>query len=407
MNPMQSAVVVLLACLTVAGSRADAQTSVGSTKPLRIGVLNDQNGPFSELGGPGSVLAARMAVEDFGGKVLGRPIEILAADHQNKPDVGLGIARRWLEQEDVSAIVDLPVSSVALAVQFAAKERKKITIVTGAGTTDLVGKNCSPTGFLWVYNTFSLASATAYAVTKNGGDSWFFISTDNNFGMKLEEDASRVIKANGGKVLGAVHHPINSSDFSSYLLQAQASKAKIVSLANGGADTVNGMKQAAEFGLIKGGQTIVPMILFAPDVDSIGLNLAQGAFLTTGFYWDQDDKTRAFSKRFSSQMKDRPPTELQAGVYSAVNHYLKALAAAGEDDGEKVAAKMRELPVNDFMTHDAQIRKDGYLQRDFYLFKVKSPEQSKGRWDYFQQVSVVPGAQVAPPVEGAGCPTAQ
>ncbi|MGF7160004.1 branched-chain amino acid transport system substrate-binding protein [Rhodoligotrophos appendicifer] len=380
-----------------------ASVGFAQSPPLKIGILNDQNGPFADLGGKGSVLAAQMAVEDFGGKVLGRDIEIISADHQNKADIASSIATRWYDEEGVSAIVGLPVSSVALAVQFMAKERKKISITTGAGSTALIGKECSPTGFLWVYNTYSLAHGTALAVTKGGGQTWFFISSDYTFGKQLEKDATEVIEANGGKVLGAVRHPINSNDFSSFLVQAQASKAEVIGLANGGADTVNAIKQAAEFGIIEGGQKLAAMILFVQDVRSMGLDAAQGLVLTSGFYWDQNERTRDWSERFMKRNDGKAPSELQAGDYSAVMHYLKALAAAGKDDGVLVAEKMREIPVDDFMTKNSKIRADGYLQRDFYLFQVKTPAESKGEWDYFKELSMIPASEASPPVAGSEC----
>lgn len=372
-------------------------------QPVKIGVLNDQAGPFSVLNGPGSVLAARMAAEDFGGKVLGRSIEVVSADTANKADIASAVATRWFDREGVSAIVDLPVTPVALAVQSAAKQRNKITMTMSAGATSLIDKDCSPTGFLWAYNAYSLARSTASAVTKTGGNSWFFISSDYAFGHQLEKDASEVVKASGGSVRGAVRHPINSTDFSSYVMQAKASNAKVVALANGGADTVNAIKQAREFGLTQSGQTLAALILFEPDVDSIGLEAAQGLMLTSPFYWDHTDQTRAFANRFAARFNGKKPTMIQAAVYSGVAHYLKALAAAGSDDGQAVARKMRELPVNDFMTANAKVRSDGYLARDFHVFKVKSPAQSKGPGDYFTFVSTVPGQEAAPPVS-ANCP---
>lgn len=380
-----------------------ADVALAEQMPLKIGVMNDQHGPFADLNGAGSVVAAKLAVEDFGGTVLGRPIEIVVADDSNKPDVASTIATQWLDRDGVSAIVDLPVASVALAVQGVAQTRGKITIVSSAGATALIGKACSPTGFLWTYNTFSLARGTAQAVTRAGGNSWFFISSDYTFGQQLEKDAGDVVTANGGTVLGAVRHPINTTDFSSYLVRAQASKAKIIGLANGGADTVNAIKQAAEFGILQGGQRLAAMILFVPDVRGIGLKDAQGLYLTSAFYWDQNDETRAWSQRFRARFDGRVPTSLQAEVYSGVLHYLKALAAAGKDDGRAVAEKMRAIPVNDFMTKNAQIRRDGYVARDFFVFQVKSPAESKGEWDYFKQLGAIAAADAAPPTAGSEC----
>ena len=381
-----------------------AAATGGEAQPLKIGLMSDQNGPFSTLAGPGSTVAARMAVEDYGGTVLGRPIEILVADHQNKPDVGSAIASRWFDQEGVSAIADLPVTPVALAVQFVAKQKNRITLVSGAGSTDLVGKNCSPTGFLWTYNTYSLPNGTALAMTKARGDSWFFITADYTFGHLMEAEASRVVKANGGVVVGSVRHPLATNDFSSYLLQAQASKAKVIGLANGGADTVTAIKQASEFGIREGGQSLAAMILFVPDIISMGQDKAKDLYLTSGFYWDLDEQTRAWSKRFSERFDGKLPTELQAGVYSEITHYLKAVAAAGTDEAMAVAAKMRELPVSDATTKSARIREDGYLLRDFYLFRVKGTAEAKKPNDFYELIQTIPAATAAPPTEGAGCP---
>jgi branched-chain amino acid transport system substrate-binding protein len=375
--------------------------STAHAQAIKVGVLNDQAGPFSVLNGAGSVLAARMAAEDFGGRVLGRPIEIVSADTTNKADVASAVATRWFDREGVSAIVDLPITPVALAVQSAAKQRNKITMTMSAGGTTLIEKDCSPTGFLWAYNAYSLARSTAAAVLKTGGDSWFFIGSDYAFGHQLERDAGDVVKAAGATVRGAVRHPINSTDFSSYVLQAKASGAKVVALANGGADTVNAIKQAREFGLTQSGQTLAALILFEPDVESMGLEAAQGLVLTAPFYWNQNAQTRAFSDRFSARFSDKKPTMLQAAVYSGVAHYLKALAAAGVDDGAAVARKMRELPVQDFMTNNARVRSDGYLARDFHLFKVKTPAESRGRGDVFNYVSTVSAADVSPPLSAA------
>ena len=377
--------------------------AISQSQPVKIGVLNDQAGPFSVLNGPGSVLAAKMAAEDLGGKVLGRSIEIVSGDTANKADIASAVATRWFDREGVSAIVDLPVTPVALAVQSAAKQRSKIAMTMSAGATTLIDKDCSATGFLWAYNAYSLARSTAAAVTKTGGNSWFFITSDYAFGQQLEKDASDVIKANGGTVKGAVRHPINSTDFSSYVVQAKASGASIIGLANGGADTVNAIKQAREFGLTQSGMTIAALILFEPDVDSIGLEAAQGLVLTSPFYWDQNDQTRGFANRFSARFNGKRPTMIQAAVYSGVAHYIKAVAAAGTDEGLAVAKKMHELPVQDFMTNNAKVRADGYLARDFHVFKVKSPAQSKGPGDYFAYVSTVSGAEASPPIS-VNCP---
>ena len=384
-------------------SVAALSSALAQSEPIRIGVMNDQNGPFSDLNGAGSVIAAELAIEDAGGTVLDREIEVLVADHQNKPDIASAIATRWFDEQGVHAIFDLPVTAPALAVQFIAKERGKISVVSSAGAAALVGQECSPTGFLWTYSTFGQAMATASGLSAEGNKSWYFITSDYTFGYELERTASEVVDANGGTVLGAARHPINSTDFSSYALQAQASGAEIVGLANGGADTVNAIKQASEFGLVAGGQSIAAMMLFLPDIHSIGLPDAQGLRFSSAFYWDRTDETRAFTERFAERSNGRVPSQLQAGVYSAVLHYLKAMEEAGTDEGTAVAAKMKEMPVNDMMTDNARIRPDGYVERDFYLFEVKAPTESQGEWDYLKQIGTIAGADAAPPVEGSGC----
>lgn len=381
-------------------------TVATAAEPFKIGVMNDQNGIFSDLAGPGSVVAAQLAVEDAGGTVLGRKIEVLVADHQNKPDVGATIARRWYDTENVNAILDIPVSSVGLAVQNVARNQKKIVMFSGSTSSELIGKACSPTGFQWTFNTVSAAKGTASAILKNGGDSWFFVSTDYAFGHALERDATAVVEQNNGKVLGAVRHPLGASDFASFLLAAQASKAKVVALAASGSDLISAIKQADEFGLSSGGQQVTALQTFITDTHSLGLDKAKGLLLTAAFYWDQDDATRAWSKRFAERNKGRMPTMVQAGVYSATMHYLKAVAKAGTDDGLVVAKTMRELPVNDFMTKDARIRGDGWVLRDLYLFQVKTPAESRGPWDYYRLIRAIPAADAAPP-ETMECKGAQ
>lgn len=383
-----AAAALLLSTATVANAQG---------QPIKMGVLNDQAGPFSVLNGPGSVLAARMAVEDAGGRVLGRPIEVVSADTGNKPDIASAVATRWFDREGVDIIVDLPITPVALAVQNAAKQRGKIAMTMSAGATTLIEKDCSPTGFLWAYNAYSLSRSTAAALSKGGASSWFFITSDYAFGHQLERDASDVVKAAGGTVRGAVRHPINSTDFSSYILQAKASGAKVIGLANGGADTVNAIKQAREFGVTQSGQTVAALILFEPDVEKMGLDAAQGLVLTTPFYWDHTAQTRAFADRFAKRFNGKKPTMIQAAVYSGVNHYIKSVAAAGSSDGPAVARKMHELPVNDFMTNNAKVREDGLIAREFHVFKVKTPAESKGPGDYFSYVSTVAGEEAAPP----------
>lgn len=371
---------------------------------VRIGVLNDQSSLYADLSGQGSVLAARMAVEDAGGTILGKRIEVIFADHQNKPDVGSAIASKWYDADGVDAIVDVPVSSVALAVQDVARQRGKVVMFSSAGTSDLTGKACSPTGFHWSFDSVALAKGTGSAVVKSGGDTWFFITADYAFGHAIERDTSAVVTANGGKVVGTVRPPMNTQDFSSFVLQAQASKAKIVAMANAGGDTINTVKAASEFGLVAGGQKLAGLLVFITDVHSLGLKLAQGIQLTESFYWDMDDKTRAWSTRFAERFDGKRPSMPQAGVYSAVAHYLKAIAAAGTDDGKVVAEKMREMPVDDFMTKSARIRKDGRVMRDFYLFEVKAPSESKGPWDYYKLVRVIPAEEAARPEAEGGCP---
>lgn len=396
---------ILTLGLGLAGLFAMAQPATAqSAAPLKIGVLNDQASIFADVSGLGAVVAAQMAAEDFGGKVLGRTIEVVSADTQNKPDIGAGIARRWFDAENVQAIFDPSPSSVALAVQELAKERGKITVMSSAGTSLLTGKNCSPTGFQWTYDTVALANGTAAGIVREGGDSWFFITSDFAFGHTLEADAKAVVTANKGKVLGQVRHPLNSPDFSSFILQAQSSGAKVIALANSGADAINAVKQIGEFNAIQKDQKLAALTMFITDIHSIGLKTAQGLYMTESFYWGMDDKTREWSKKFAARFQGRMPTSAQAGVYSAVAHYLKAVAAAGTDAGPAVAEKMRAAPVQDFYTAGATIRKDGRLMRDFYLFQVKSPSESTGDWDYYKTVRKIPAVDAAPPESGRGCP---
>jgi branched-chain amino acid transport system substrate-binding protein len=381
-----------------------AHAAEPDTKPVRIGVLNDQSGIYADLSGQGSVIAARMAVEDFGGNVLGRPIEVIFADHQNKPDVGSAIASRWYDTQGVDAIADVPVSSVALAVQEIARERKRIVLFSAAGSSDLTGKACSPMGTQWTFDSIALAKGTASAVTKAGGNTWFFLTANYAFGTAMEADARRYIAEAGGQVLGSVKHPQGTVDFSSFLLQAQASKAKVIGLANAGSDTINALKGASEFGIVAGGQKLAAMLTFLSDVHSLGLKTAQGLQLTESFYWDLNDATRAWSKRFGSKMDGRMPTMVHAGVYSAVTHYLKAIKAAGTTDSEKVAAQMRAMKVSDPILPAAEIRKDGRVLRPFYLFEVKKPEESKGPYDYYKLVREIPADEAARPLNEGGCP---
>lgn len=379
------------------GMAAFAQT------PVKIGILNDQSGVYADFGGKWSLDAAKMAVEDFGGKVLDRPIEIVTADHQNKPDVATTIARKWYDVDGVDAIMELTTSSVALAVQDLSKERKKINIVTGAATTALTQKSCSPYGFHWAYDTHALAVGTGGALVENGGDTWFFLTVDYAFGHALEADTAKYVKSKGGKVIGQVRHPLNTPDFSSFVLQAQSSGANVIGLANAGQDTVNSIKQAAEFGVTQGGKQRIAALLFTlADVHGLGLKSAQGSVLTEAWYWDQNDETRAFAKRFMARM-GRMPNMIHAGTYSAVLSYLKAVKAAGTSETEAVAKKMHELPVDDVFTKGGKVLANGSMVHDMYLFQVKTPEESKAPWDYYKQLSKIPGAQAFETMEESGC----
>ncbi|MCO5066662.1 MAG: ABC transporter substrate-binding protein [Rhizobiaceae bacterium] len=397
MNKLLLSAVAMLGMVLSSGAQAQDQ-------PLRIGVLTDQSSFASDLSGKGSVVAAQLAVEDFGGKVLGRTIEVLDADNQAKPDISSTIATRWYDNEGVDAIVDVPPSSAALAVQAVARDRGKIVMFSAAGAGDLIGKQCSPTGFQWTFGALPMAKSVTSAVLASGGKSWFYLTSDYAFGHNLEASSSKLVEEAGGKVLGAVRHPIDQSDMTSFLLQAQSSGADVIGLANSNQPSIASVQQAAEFGITKGKQRLVAMALLITDVRSIGIEKAQGLLLAESFYWDMNDETRAFSKRFAERRDGRMPTMTQAGVYSAVAHYLKAVAAAGVTDGPTVADKMRELPVKDFMTDNARIRKDGWVNRDFYLFQVKKPEESTGPWDLYNLVQKIPGDDAAPPMEGSGCP---
>ncbi|HEX3522637.1 MAG TPA: ABC transporter substrate-binding protein [Stellaceae bacterium] len=383
--------IALIAVAAVLALAAPAVADI-SGDVVKIGVLNDMSGLYADIGGAGSVEAARMAIADFGGVVNGKKIELISADHQNKPDVGSAIATQWFDNDGVDAIVDVPTSSVALAVQQVARSKNKVFLISGAAASDLTGKACSPTSIHWTYDTVALANGTGSAVVKAGGDTWFFITADYAFGHALERDTAKVVQANGGKVVGKVRVPLNTADFSSFLLQAQASKAKIIGLANAGGDTINSIKQAAEFGVVEGGQKLAGLLVFISDIHSLGLQAAHGLQLTEAFYWDQNDETRAWSKRFFEKMK-REPTMVQAGVYGAVMHYLNAIKAADSDDGPTVVKQMKATPVNDFMTKNGKIREDGTLVRDMYLFEVKAPSESKGAWDYYKQIAVIPGEE--------------
>lgn len=395
---------LLIAAATLALSAGAASAQQYSDGKVKIGVLTDLSGFYSDLSGQGSVEAAKLAAEDFGGKVNGVPVEVVAADHQNKPDIASAIARKWFDADGVDAIVDLVNSGTGLAVREVAREKGKIDINSGAGSTALTNAQCSPTGFHWAYDVYAMAVGTGDAVVKQGGDSWYFLTADYAFGHDLEKQTARVVTADGGKVLGEVAHPQNSSDFSSYLLQAQASGAKIIGLANAGGDTINAIKQAKEFGITQGGQKLAGLLVFISDVHALGLETAQGMLLTTGYYWDRDDASRAFAKRFAARMNGRMPTMVQAGVYSSVLHYLKAAAAAKTDEGIKVADAMRALPVNDFFAVNGKIRPDGRMVHDMFLAEVKSPAESKYPWDYYKILRTIPGDQAYMPLAQSTCP---
>ncbi len=370
-----AAVAGTLACGTAYAQTADDVT--------RIGVLNDMSGLYSDITGPGSVVAAKIAVEDFGAAQKGMKVEIVSADHQNKPDVGTNIARTWIDVDKVDVIVDVPTSSVALAISEVVREKNKVFLVSGAAASDLTGPKCSPNTVHWTYDTWALANGTGKALVKTGGDSWFFLTADYAFGHALERDTAATVEANGGKVLGKIRHPLNTSDFSSYLLQAQASKAKVIGLANAGGDTINSIKQGAEFGIVKGGQNFAGLLVFISDVHALGLATAQGLVLTESWYWDMNDANREFAKKFSAANKGKYPTMVQAGVYGAVTHYLKAVEALKNDeDGKAVVAKMKEMPTDDKLFGKGTIRADGRKIHDMYLFEVKKPEESKYPWDY-------------------------
>src|SRR6201997_5591619 len=389
-----TALAVVLGC-----GCAQAQYSDGS---IKISVMNDMSGTYADLSGQGSVIAARMAVEDFGAAAKGMKVEIVGADHQNKPDVGSNVVRTWIDVDKVDVIVDVPTSSVARAVNEIAREKNKVFLVSGAAASDLTGPKCSPNTVHWTYDTWALANGTGKALVKTGGDSWFFITADYAFGHALERDTSAVVEANGGKVLGKVRIPLNSSDFSSFLLQAQGSKAKIIGLANAGLDTTNSIKQAAEFGIVAGGQKLAGLLLTLAEVHGLGLQAAQGLVLTEGFYWDHDDKTREFSERFMKRT-GRMPSMIHAGTYSATLQYLKAVKAAGTKDTEAVAAKLKELPVDDLF-NTGKVLANGRYVHDLYLFEVKKPSESTKPWDYYKQLAVVPGDKAFPTAAESGCP---
>ncbi|MBN9435684.1 ABC transporter substrate-binding protein [Bosea sp. (in: a-proteobacteria)] len=386
------------ALAALAAGAAQAQTSV------KVGVMNDRSGLYADLSGEGSVIAARMAVEDFKAAEKGIKVEIVSADHQNKPDVGSTIARQWYDQDGVDAILDVPTSSVALAVNQITKEKNKIHINSGAASSDLTGKACSPNTIHWTYDTYALAQGTGGAMVKAGGDSWFFMTADYAFGHALERDTGAIVTKNGGKVVGAVRTPFPGTDFSSFLLQAQASKAKVIGLANAGGDTINSIKQAGEFGITSAGQKLAGLLVFITDVHALGLQTAQGLVLTEAFYWDNNDGTRAWSERFAKANGGKKPSMVQAGVYSGMLHYLKGIEAAKSKDATAVMAKMKELPTDDPLFGKGSVRADGRKMHDMYLFEVKKPSESKGPWDYYKQVAVLKADDAFKPLSESECP---
>ncbi len=386
---------VLLLCLDAVPALAQISDDV-----VKIGVLTDLSGPASDATGQGSVLAAEMAAADFGGSVAGKPIQVVSANHQLKPDIGAQIARKWYDEEQVDLIIDVPISAVGLAVQEVARQKQKLFITHSTGTSDFTGKFCSPYGMQWVFDTYALATGTARTVAERGGKSWFFLTADYAFGHSLERDASHVVEEAGGKVVGAVRHPYASPDLSSFLLQAQASKAQIIGIASGPPDNINAIKTGGEFGLLAGGQQMAGLLILITDVHALGLKAAQGLLLTTSFYWDMDEATRSWSKRYFAKL-NKMPTMWQAGVYSSVMHYLKAIKETGTDAPLAVAAKMREMPVEDFFARHGKLRPDGLMVHDLYLAQVKTPEESKAPWDYYKILATIPGEKAFPPPDPA------
>ena len=400
---MRLGVPLAMGLLATTVIRVGAATAQISDDVVRIGVLNDQSNVYADLGGPGSVIAARMAIEDVGGKVLGKPVDILAADHQSKADIGASIARQWFDADRVDMVIGFDNSSVALAVEQVAFQKNRIAIAGAIGTTAFTGKSCTPNEAAWVYDAYALTNTLARSVVARGQDTWYFITVDYSLGHSLEADATSAVVASGGKVLGSARHPLNTADFSAYLLQAQASGAKVVAMANAGGDMTNATKQANEFGLTRAGQTVVSLLTFITDVNSVGLKAAQGLTFVTAFYWDRDDESRAWSKRFF-ELHKRMPTMAQAAVYSAIRHYLTAIEAAGTDEAKAVMAKMREIPVNDFYAKNGRVREDGRMVHDMYFVQVKTPAELTGPWDYYKILSTIPGDQAFRPLDEGGCP---
>tara|TARA_R110002072_G_scaffold206543_1_gene364267 strand:- start:57 stop:1262 length:1206 start_codon:yes stop_codon:yes gene_type:complete len=392
----RAALASLFAITLVAGAHAE---------PYRLGVLTDMSGMNFDLSGKGSEVAARMAVEDFGGKLLGEDLEVIVGDHQNKPDVGSTLARRWIDEQNVVAIVDLPTSSVALAVQEITRQSDTALLISTGGSSELTGASCSPSTAQWTWDTYALANGTGRAMTLEGDKNWFFLTVDYTFGHALEADTSAAVESAGGTVAGKIMHPRETSDFSSYLLQAQASGADVIALANSSGDTMTALKQAEEFGITAAGQDIAGMLLFLTDVHGVGLEIAQNLKLTTAFYWDMNDDTRAWSQRFADRMDGKMPTMVHAGVYSAVMNYLKAAEASGQaTSGSQVMETMRGMDIDDFFNQNAYLRKDGRVVHDMYLVQVKTPEESKGPWDYYKVLRTIPGDEAFRPIEQSACP---
>ena len=389
---MKLGVTLGFAAVLAMSATASGQEVFSLSNTVRIGVLTDMSSIYADIGGLGSVEAARMAIADFGGTVNGKRIDLISADHHNNPDLGAAIANQWFAYNGVDAIAGASTSNVALTIQEVAHSRNKVLLISGAAASDLTGRACSPTSVHWTYDTVALANGTGSAVVKSGGGTWYFLTADYAFGYDLKRDTSKVVRQNGGSVLGSVRSPLGTSDFSPFLSQAQASRANVIGLANAGGDTINSIKQASKLGIAGGGQKLVALLLFISDVHNLGLQTAQGLQLTSAFYWDQNDATQAWSRRFFDRMK-RQPTMVQAGVYGSIMHYLAAIKATGTSDGPAVVKQMKATPVNDFMTKNGHIREDGTLVRDMYLFEVKKPEESKGPWDYYKQIAVIPGEE--------------
>ncbi len=394
---------LLLAGAALAALASGTAQAQMSDNVIKIGMLSDRSGIYADINGEGSAIAARMAAEEFGNAVNGTKIEIIVGDHQNKADIAANLARQWIDTEKVDVVADVPNSAAALAVQAITRDKKRLFLMSGPGSTDLTGKECSPYGFQWTWDNHSVASATARALVEQGRKSWFFITADYAFGHSLEAEAVNTVKQLGGTIKGSVRHPLGASDFSSYLLQAQASGAEVVAFANAGGDTINAVKQAAEFGIPQGGQTLAGLLLNVNDIHALGLETAQSLMFANSFYWDMTDETRAWSKKFEERT-GRKPSMNQAGVYSAVRHYLQAVKEAGTDDTDKVAARMRSMPITDMMMKDAKIAANGRIFNDMYLAQVKTPAESKYAWDYFKIVKTVPAAQAYIDPKASGCP---